>query len=192
MNKLYFLLIVIISSVSSFGQKEDFIIEGKKIGEDTMPHINIDEIYIYKNLKYEKWWTRWKYKRLIHNVKVVYPYAKFVRYKFAEMEKEYRSLKTEKEKRQYMNKLEKELLRGFEDDLKSLTITQGRILIKLIDRETGHTSYEILKDYKGSVSAFFWQTLAKLFGSDLKSGYDAMGDDRTIEEIIFLIEMGVL
>ena len=73
-----------------------------------------------------------------------------------------------------------------------LFLKAGRLLIKLVDRETGHTSYEILKDYKGSVSAFFWQALAKIFGSNLKSEYDPLGKDRIIEELIFLYEMGLL
>lgn len=91
-----------------------------------------------------------------------------------------------------MKQVEQELLVEFEDDLKQLTITQGRILIKLVDRETGSTSYELVKELRGTFSAFFWQTLARLFGSNLKSVYDPYGEDRLIEEIIFLIDRGQL
>lgn len=78
----------------------------------------------------------------------------------------------------------------FGTELKKLTITQGRILLKLIDRETGDTSYELLKELRGSISAVFWQTIARIFGSDLKSQYDPKGDDFLIERVVKLIETG--
>ncbi len=192
MKKLFYIFLLVLFTSPIHSQEKSFIIKGKNIEQDTMPHINLDAVYVFPKIYKNNWWNKWKYKRLIKNIKVVYPYAKYVRYKFAEMDNYYKSLETEKEKRQYINSLEKEILSEFEGELKNLTISQGRLLIKLIDRETGHTSYEILKDYKGSVSAFFWQTLARLFGSDLKSGYDPWGDDRIIEELIFLYEMGLL
>ena len=76
-----------------------------------------------------------------------------------------------------MKQVEDELLRDYKDDLKKLTITQGRILIKLVYRETGDTSYELVEELRGKFSAFFWQALARLFGSNLKSEYDPQGED---------------
>lgn len=78
----------------------------------------------------------------------------------------------------------------FEKDLKKLTFNQGTILIKLVDRETGTTSYNLVKELRGSFQAFFWQSLARLFGSTLKSEYDAEGDDAAIESIVRSIEKG--
>ena len=98
------------------------------------------------------------------------------------------TLETEKEQRAYIKQVEQELLRDYKEDLKKMTVTQGRILIKLVDRETGDTSYELVKELRGNLSAAFWQALARLFGSNLKSEYDAEGEDRLIEEIILLIE----
>jgi hypothetical protein len=86
--------------------------------------------------------------------------------------------------------VENELMEEFSDELKSLTITQGRLLIKLIDRETGNTSYELLRELRGSFSAFFWQTVARLFGSNLKTTFDAEGEDKLIDQIVVLIENG--
>ena len=80
----------------------------------------------------------------------------------------------------------------FEDQLVKLSITQGRILIKLVDRETGSTTYEVLKELKGSFSAFIFQGIARLFGSNLKSEYDALEEDKMIEDIIVRIENGQL
>ena len=78
----------------------------------------------------------------------------------------------------------------FEEELRSLTITQGRLLIKLIDRETGHTSFELVRELRGSFPAFFWQTIARLFGSNLKTKFDPAGEDELIDQIILLIESG--
>src|SRR3989304_7841557 len=157
---LYIALLICTGQVS-FSQdtihKQGNVRGGKIIDGDTIPHITLEEVYVIANLKPNNWWQKLKYKRLINNIKKVYPYAKLARKKFQEMNEYYLSLKTDKEKRQYMNGLEKELMDEFGDELKQLSISQGRLLLKLIDRETGHTSYEILKDYKGSVSAFFWQ-----------------------------------
>ncbi|MFK5968672.1 MAG: DUF4294 domain-containing protein, partial [Candidatus Marithrix sp.] len=85
---------------------------------------------------------------------------------------------------------EKELKKEFEDELKNLTMTQGKLLIKLVDRETGKTTYELVKQLRGSLSAFFWQSLAKLFGSNLKTEYDAAGEDKLIEDILIRIDNG--
>jgi hypothetical protein len=98
--------------------------------------------------------------------------------------------KTEREKRRLMRKAEDELNERFGDDLKKLTFTQGHILLKLIDRETGETSYELLQELRGKFRAFFWQSFARIFGYDLKSDYDPDGRDKKIEEIVTLIEQG--
>ena len=84
--------------------------------------------------------------------------------------------------------MEKEMRDRFEAELKNLTITQGRILIKLIDRETGETSYELVKELRGTLSATFWQGMAHLFGSDLKTTYDSTSEDNAVEQIIRKID----
>jgi len=100
------------------------------------------------------------------------------------------TLETEKERKDYIKVVEEELLGNYTDDLKKLTITQGKILIKLVYRETGNTSYNLVAELRGRFSAFFWQALARLFGNNLKMGYDPYGEDRQIEEIVVLIENG--
>ena len=89
-----------------------------------------------------------------------------------------------------MKEAEKQLKREFEGQLKKLTVRQGRILIKLIDRETGKTSFELVKQLRGNFSAWVWQNLALLFDSDLKSEYDPNGSDKLIELAIAQIESG--
>ena len=102
------------------------------------------------------------------------------------------TLKTDRQQRAYINKVEAEIKSNYEEELKNLTITQGRILIKLIDRETGQTSYELVRQLQGNFQAFLWQTLARLFGSNLKMTFDEEGEDKLINDIVLMIEMGML
>ena len=91
-----------------------------------------------------------------------------------------------------MKGIEKQLFAEFESQVRKMKVSEGRILIKLLDRQTGQSSYAIIKEFKGGFSAFFWQSVAKLFGHDLKAEYDAMGEDRMIEYIVWEIEMGLI
>lgn len=129
-------------------------------------------------------------RRLIHNIKKVYPYARLASIKLWEYEGLLKSADSDRERRKLMKQAEKELESEFGDELKKLNMTQGRILLKLIDRETGATSYDLVQDLRGKFSAFFWQSLARIFGYNLKSDYDPDGKDKKIEEIVQLIEAG--
>lgn len=134
--------------------------------------------------KYEDW------NKLKYNVKKVYPYAIIAAAKLKEYEIKLKTIPNEKDRKKFMKKAEDDLQKEFSPELKKLTMSQGRILIKLIDRETGNTSYDLVKQLRGSFSAFMWQSLAKLFGSSLKSEYDANGEDRLIEIAIRQVEAG--
>ena len=131
-----------------------------------------------------------KYNKLVHNVKKVWPYAKIIKRVYAELVDSISKIPTEEERKAYVKAQEKKLRAQFENELVNLTITQGRILIKLVDRETGNTTYEVLKELKGGFSAFIFQGIARLFGSNLKSEYDAKEEDKMIEDIIVRIENG--
>jgi len=95
-------------------------------------------------------------------------------------------------KNRLLKECERKLIAEFESDIKNLTYSQGQILLKLIDRESGKTSYEILKQFRGSTTAFMWQSVARLFGNNLKSEYDPEKDDKQIESIVCLLENGLL
>ncbi len=159
---------------------------------DTIPYFELRQILVFPEFKFKNKRQAAKFDRLVYNVKQVFPYAKLAGKRLREIEANLGYLKTESLRKFYIRQEEAKLKKEFEEDLKKLTMTQGRILIKLIDRETGFTSYQIVKDLRGSFSAFIWQTLAKLFGSDLKSEYDPNGDDQNIEVIMQLIENGQL
>ncbi len=160
------------------------------VNGDTIPSIRLPDMWIYaeytyKNRKQYEAWTRTKY-----NVKKVYPYAIIAAAKLQEYNKVLEKLPDEKSKKVYLKLIEKKLKDEFEEPLKNLTTTQGKILLKLIDRETGTTSFNLVKDLRGGFQAFMWQGVARLFGSDMKSKYDPEGEDILIERAIKLIEAG--
>lgn len=160
------------------------------IDGDTIPSFNLQEFTVYgdfstKNKRQYEAWTRIKY-----NVKKVYPYAILASAKLKEYNLVLEKLPDEKSKKLYMKVAEKELKAQFEDQLKDLTMSQGRILLKLIDRETGNTSYQLVKDFRGGFQAFMWQGVARLFGNNMKAEYDPEGEDIMIERAIKLVEAG--
>ena len=167
-----------------------FPVRATVLDGDTIPFVQLQEVRIitdrvFKNKRQAE--IYWKLKR---DVKKVYPYAILAEARLKEYNGKLSTMNNEAEKKIYMKKAEKELKNQFEDELKKLTVNQGKILIKLIDRQTGNTSYQLVKDLRGSFSAFMWQSLAVLFGSNLKYDYDGSGKDKMIEDVIYLIECG--
>jgi hypothetical protein len=157
---------------------------------DTIPYIKLNPIVCYgernfKNTRQKAAWNRLKY-----NVKKVYPYAILASAKLKEYDKLLSRIQDESERKKYTKLAEKQLKEEFGKELENLTVNQGKLLIKLIDRETGKTTYTIVKDMRGSFSAFMWQSVALMFSSNLKSEYDADGEDKAIEEAIKLVENG--
>ncbi len=114
----------------------------------------------------------WRWLRLKYDVMKVYPYAIAAAALYNEIEDSLAKLKTKRQRKRYLKSLEKRLREEFEEPLKNLTIRQGKILVKLIQRETGKTLYEILKEYKSGFSAVYWQSLGSFLGYDLKTVYD--------------------
>jgi hypothetical protein len=115
-----------------------------------------------------------------------------VRARLSKVNEELSNIKSDKERKDYLKKVEKDVFANYEGDIRDMTITQGRLLIKLIDRETQNTSYVLIKDYRGKLAAAFWQGIARIFGSNLKEEYDPYGEDSLIETIIQEIDAGRL
>jgi len=168
------------------------VLEFVIIGDDTVLISNIPEVKIYPRQTFKNRWQYWRYRRLVRNVKAAYPYAKMAGKILKDLDQELASMPAEFQRKRYVKKVEKKIRNEFEDEVKHLTISQGRILIKLVDRETGNTTYEVLKDIKGNFSAVFWQAIARIFGSTLKAEYDPDGEDQLIERIVLMIESGQL
>lgn len=159
-------------------------------GEDTLPEVDLRPVTIteFRADRSKQYRRRWG--RLRRKVVKVYPYAKVAGELMREYDRQLSSLPTKKARKQYLNMAEDELKREFEGEIRDMTVSEGYILIKLIDRETGDTSYELIKDLKSGFTAFMWQAVARLFGSNLKEQYDPDGDDQMIEEIVQMIESG--
>ena len=161
-------------------------------GNDTLPMIELPELRVYERQDFEYLYLKRRYRRLIINVKRAYPYAKIAGVRLKELDDHLATLKTDKERKAYVEQAEKDIMKRFEKEVRRLTVTQGIILVKLIDRETGQTSYQVIKDLKGGLTAFFWQGIARLFGNNLKAEYDPLIKDRIIEDIVRGIEAGFI
>ena len=169
------------------GEMMEYIIEGK----DTIYIDNIRASKVYSRVPRMKGREWRKYYRLVHNFSKTYPYAIVARKLVAEADSTIAADKLKRVKRdRYINQVQKELFSVFESQMRSLTVSQGALLMKLIDREVGKSSYNIIKDYKNGMAAGFWQGIAKIFGSDLKKPYDPEGEDKATEELVELWESG--
>lgn len=161
-------------------------------GKDTIIERNIREVWVYpprqfKSARYER-----QYWRLVERVKKVLPYAKAANELLRQYEPEYIKLTRDRDKRKLIRNVEDELMARYKEELKKLSISDGRVLIKLIDRETGRTGYTLIKEFRGGFVATFWQGIARIFGNNLKDEFDPYGEDLLIEEIVTLVEIGYL
>ncbi len=161
-------------------------------GGDTVLQLEMDPISVTachkgKSKAYQK-----QYERLKPKVIKVYPYAQVAALLLDHYQKKMDSMGSEARKKLYMKKVEEDLKAEFKDEITDLTITEGRILMKLIDRETGHTSFRIIERLRGRMAAHFWQGVASIFGHDLRSEYDPVDDERVIEAIVLDIRSGKL
>lgn len=191
---LIFVLFVFAVVRTGYGQQADSleVLMGVEENGDTLPHRNLDPIYVFPKLVFHSHREERRYYRLEQKVKKVYPYSVAASKLLEKYNDEYLAAKTERERRKYIKQVEKELFAEYGPQLKKLSISEGRILIKLIDRQTGHTSYELIKDIKGGLAAFFWQGVARIFGNDLKDEYDPFIEDYYIEQIVQRIQAGEL
>jgi hypothetical protein len=167
-------------------------LKGRVIDGDTIASVLLNEVIVVPPWKFKNQREYNRYSRLVRNIKKTLPYARIAASKLKVINDSLHQLKTDEERRRYVKEAETQLFAEFESPLRKLTFSQGRMLIRLIDRETGNTSYDLIKEYKGGVSAFFWQGIARLFGANLKDEYCPDTDDRMVEHIIALIDMGLL
>ncbi|MEI7596056.1 MAG: DUF4294 domain-containing protein [Bacteroidota bacterium] len=192
-NALLFIL-VLLSSFDLLAQnkKEDIIARVIIIDGDSVPLIDLPQISIYAERVFKNQREKARYTKLIRDVKKVYPYAKLAGIKINQYNSIISKIQDKKQREIQLKIAEEELKKEFKGEILKMTFSQGKILIKLIDRETGNTSFEIIKQLRGGLQAFLWQSLAKMFGNNLKENYDPAGDDKMIEDIVLRIENGDL
>ena len=169
-----------------------YLLQKVKRGGETLPEIEIKEVTVYGRKTPAMRSAIRKYDRLEYNLRRVYPYALIVRTKLDEINRQLEAISSDKERKKFLKEVEKDVFGDYEDDVRDMTITQGRLLIKLIDRETQNTSYTLIRQYRGGLSAAFWQGIARIFGTNLKEEYDPYGEDALIEMIVNEIEAGIL
>jgi hypothetical protein len=187
-NKLVLILFMLFGVQQSYAQtvgKNDTIQTLSIVYEgDTIPLKNLDYVYVYSKISAAQKEANAKYNRLRNAVYVTYPYALRAGAIMNDINANLVGV-TDKDKRKtYIKSREKELKKEFTTPLTNLSIYQGKVLMKLINRETGSNCYEIIKEMKGGFTARFYQTVAFFFDTNLKQSYDAETDDATIEKIV--------
>lgn len=159
---------------------------------DTMPHIRLPAVTVYPRRVLSNNRSSREYIAMAKKVLKVYPYARLAVKVLKEINDTILIMDKTSAQKKYVKAYEKALLAEYKAELVKMRVSEGRVLIKLIDRETGETSYNLIETMRGKSSAFFWQALARLFGETLKVNYQPTGEDRMIEEIVVKIEHGVL
>lgn len=199
-KRLYILLIIALLAIlvpnrRLFAQ----IRQGQTIGfvlqdnGDTLFTDKIAPLYVFNRPENWKKSRQWReYYKTVYNFKKTYKYALLAKEITRDADSTLaHSNFTPRQREKFLRDYEKRLFKEFEKPLKGLTFSQGRLLLKLLDRELGQTSFYVIKNYRGGAAAGFWQGVAKLFGSDLKKPYDKFGEDKIVEELVQMYHNGV-
>lgn len=188
------LLILLLSSIAicavSFGQRRDRSILYQAVTVENGDSVAV--VHILPVRKYARKKDMRRYAKLIRAVKKVYPIAQEAKREMALMEEELRRLPSKKDRDLYTKGIQKMIIKKYTPVLKRMTVYEGRVLLKLIDRETEYTAFEIVKEFRGGFVAGFWQAMARLFGNNLKLEYDPDGSDKMLEQIVVYYEAGLL
>ena len=176
------------TSTSQSGQM--YITRGFVYQGDTIPWIQLRTVHVFKELKFKKKKDYEQYERLIRDVKKVLPIANEVNSAIIETYEYLQTIPNEKERKRHIKDLEKGIKQQYTPRLKKLTTRQGKLLIRLIDRQSNQTTYYLVKAFLGSFRATTYQIFASMFGFSLKKHYDPEGDDALTERVIILVENG--
>lgn len=157
---------------------------------DSIQLMEMNNVYVYPELTFKNRKQAESYMRLVRNVKAVLPIAKQARQMLIETTEYLETLPTKEEKDAHIKRVEEDIFKTYKPRMKKLTYSQGKLLIKLIDRECHSSSYEMIKAFMGPIRAGFWQVFAWGFGASLKKEYDPTGTDRLTERVVLMVEAG--
>ncbi len=194
----YLLALLLLISIEGKTQtiKTNILPEGYQKAQiqngDTIAVVNLREVFVYPPVKFKNKRERNRYNKLVRDVKRTLPYAKIVYETLIETYEYMETLPDDKARQAHLKRMEKELFAEYKPQLKKLSFSQGKLLIKLIDRECNQSSYNLLKAYLGTFRAGFWNFFAGMFGASLKTEYDPDGKDALTERIVVLVENGLL
>lgn len=161
-------------------------------GNDSIQYVEMNNVYVYGPMTFKNDKQRDAYNRLVYNVKKVLPIAKEVNAAVMETYEYLQTLPDKKSREEHMKLVEKSIKAEYTPRMKKLTLSQGKLLIKLIFRETNSSSYQLVQAFLGSTKATFYQAFAWMFGASLKKEYDPQGKDRLTERVVRLVEAGQL
>ena len=192
MKKIFCILVIFVFTNLVYSQSVVDSVMLQINQNDTFYLARMQDVWVYpkmifKNKKQERFY--WK---TVRDVKKTLPFAKELTKEMQVADHQLALLPDEKARRKWWKQHEKYLFQKYENDFRHMTASQGQMLMKLMDRESDRTSYDIIKHYRGKASANFWQFVAKLFKNDLKEEYDADDKDRIVERVINLVEAGML
>ncbi len=191
MKKLLLILFLLLSAGAYAQVDSGYVLPAKVIDGDTVPLLVLEAVTITPPVAVTTP-VPIQNNRLVIDVKKVYPYAVIAQVKLQEANDIVAQAKTPAEKKKKLKQVEDDMKKQFTADIENMTYSQGKILLKLIYRQTGASSYDLVKELRGGLRAVFYQTLARLVGADLKIGYDPTGEDKAIEDIVVKIENGTL
>lgn len=197
-KRIYYIVSLLIISISLYGQENSsekiigFRVPAIVYDGDTIPNINLPVVYIFKPLILKNNKQRKEYNRLVRDVKRTLPIAKDINSIIIETYEYLQTLPNEKERQKHLKNVEKDLKHTYTPKMKKLTLNQGKLLIKLVYRETNSSSYELVKAFLGPLRAGSYQVFAWMFGASLKKEYDPTGADVLTERVVLLVENGQL
>lgn len=201
MKKLSALLVLLSFALSAVMAQEEngaaVLTPSVKVGKvlvdgDSIQYMEMSNVFVYPELSFKDKRQQKAYMRLVQNVKKVLPIAKEARQMLIETAEYINTLPTQKERYEHLKKVEAAIVREYKPRMKKLTFSQGKLLIKLIDRECHSTAFEAIQAFIGPVRSGMWQAFAWMFGASLKKGYDPEGVDRLTERVVLQVEAGQL
>ena len=191
------LFILFANALNSYSQQvvstgNGFRVTAEVINGDTIPSIMLPNVYIFKPLVFKNKREQKEYYKLVRDVKKTLPLAREVNRAIIETYEYLITIPNQKDREKHLKRVEKGLKEQYTPRMKKLTFAQGKLLIKLVNRETSSSSYELVKAFIGPFKAGFYQTFASLFGANLKKEYHPDGEDKLTERVVLLVESGQL
>lgn len=197
MKRRLALLCALLPAVLSAIGQESALVPTVKVGRalvdgDSIQYMEMSNVYVYPEPTFKSKRQQQSYMRLVKNVKRVLPIAKEARQMLIETAEYLETLPNQKARDEHLRKVEAAIVREYKPKMKKLTFSQGKLLIKLVDRECHSTAYEAMQAFIGPFRSGLWQAFAWTFGASLKKGYDPEGVDRLTERVVLMVEAGQL
>lgn len=190
--RTFYIVLCLFFSLGLFAQQRSNSSKVLKVhieNGDTLPYFTLPDYNYIESIYFRSKRQQRKWNKLMRNVVKVYPYAHITSELLEYYGEELAKIEDEAERKEFMQQSEEVLKNEFKGEIMNMTISQGKVLVKLIDRETGQTSYELIKELRSGFTAFMWNSIATLFGNSLKAEYDPV-EDADIEQIVQMIERG--